>query len=173
MPLKTAMLKVHEALISIGAPHALIGGMALSAHGYPRATNDIDFLVHSDFRAASDREMLSRGFTLEHSTLEVAQWSGSAPIDFLFATRKVSRDMLSRAEEHARADLFMGIPVVDATDIIGLKIQAYCNNPKRLLQDLADIQKLIELNSIDWGRVHFYAEAFNEWERIKSIRGGC
>ena len=33
MALKSSMLRVHQALTAAGAPHALIGGMALSALG--------------------------------------------------------------------------------------------------------------------------------------------
>src|SRR5271163_528273 len=28
-----------------GIPHALAGGLAVGAHGYPRTTDDVDFLV--------------------------------------------------------------------------------------------------------------------------------
>ena len=78
--------------------------------------------------------------------------------------------MLVRAVQNIQPNVLLGIPVLDASDIIGLKIQAYSNNPKRLLQDLADIQKLMETNKIDWQRVQSYAEAFNEWERVKALR---
>ena len=170
MSLKIAMQSAHAALVAAKAPHAIIGGMALSVLGYPRATNDVDFLVHSDFRAASEAQMRSRGFQLEFSSDEVAQWTGEAPIDFLYASRDASREMLVRAVQNIQPNVLLGIPVLDASDIIGLKIQAYCNNPKRLLQDLADIQKLMETNKIDWQRVQSYAEAFNEWERVKALR---
>lgn len=170
MSLRIAMQLTHDALNAARAPHAIIGGIALSVLGYPRATNDVDFLVHSDFRDASEEQMRSRGFQLEFSSDEVAQWNGEAPIDFLYANREASRDMLKRAVQNSRPEILFGIPVLDASDIIGLKIQAYSNNPKRLLQDLADIQKLIETNQIDWQRVQSYAEAFNEWERIKTLR---
>jgi hypothetical protein len=170
MSLKVAMQLAHAALNAANAPHAIIGGMALSVLGYPRATNDVDFLVHSDFRGATEEQMRSRGFQLEFSSDEVAQWNGEAPIDFLYANRAPSRDMLKRAIQNSRPVTLLGIPVLDASDIIGLKIQAYSNNPRRLLQDLADIQKLMETNQIDWQRVQTYAEAFNEWERISSLR---
>ncbi len=104
---------------------------------------------------------------LAHDALDAAK---AAPIDFLYANREASRDMLKRAVQNSRPEILLGIPVLDASDIIGLKIQAYINNPRRLLQDLADIQKLIETNQIDWQRVQAYAEAFNEWERIKALR---
>lgn len=32
-------------LFELGIPHALIGGIAVAAHGAPRATKDVDFLV--------------------------------------------------------------------------------------------------------------------------------
>src|SRR6478609_6891671 len=37
----TASRKLREA----GIPHALAGGLAVGAHGYPRTTDDVDFLV--------------------------------------------------------------------------------------------------------------------------------
>src|SRR5205085_179201 len=36
-----ASAKLREA----GIPHALAGGLAVGAHGYPRTTDDVDFLV--------------------------------------------------------------------------------------------------------------------------------
>src|SRR5713101_3336959 len=36
-----ASRKLREA----GIPHALAGGLAVGAHGYPRTTEDVDFLV--------------------------------------------------------------------------------------------------------------------------------
>src|SRR5215468_5031334 len=38
---ETASHKLREAEI----PHALAGGLAVGAHGYPRTTDDVDFLV--------------------------------------------------------------------------------------------------------------------------------
>ena len=55
--------------------------------------------------------------------------------------------MLARAD----AVVFAGIeiPVLLAEDLIGLKVQAYHNNPRRL-QDHVDIQRLLQAN---WGRL--------------------
>src|ERR1700694_2887266 len=38
---EVASRKLREA----GIPHALAGGLAVGAHGYPRTTDDVDFLV--------------------------------------------------------------------------------------------------------------------------------
>src|SRR5436305_14708750 len=39
-----ASCKLREA----GIPHALAGGLAVGAHGYPRTTDDVDFLVSDE-----------------------------------------------------------------------------------------------------------------------------
>jgi hypothetical protein len=40
-----AMLEGSKQLALLGVRHALIGGLAVGAHGWPRATKDVDFLV--------------------------------------------------------------------------------------------------------------------------------
>ncbi len=40
-----AMRTASEMLTRAGVRHALCGGLAIGAHGYPRATKDVDFLV--------------------------------------------------------------------------------------------------------------------------------
>lgn len=167
MSLKRGLELVQSALEAASAPYALIGGFALSVHGYPRATNDLDFLVHGDFQDAVNREMMSRGFVKRFTSDEVDQWDGEVPVDFIYARRDLSQKMLQRATAFQPLG---GTLVINPTDLIGLKIQAYSNNPKRLLQDLADIQKMVELSKIDWDQVKVYAEVFGEWERIKSFK---
>ncbi len=42
------LLNAHRTsrlLTELGIPHALVGGLAVGAHGHPRATKDVDFLV--------------------------------------------------------------------------------------------------------------------------------
>ena len=40
-----AMRVASAALKSAGVRHVVVGGLAVGAHGYPRATKDVDFLV--------------------------------------------------------------------------------------------------------------------------------
>jgi hypothetical protein len=60
---------------------------------------------------------------------------------------------------------------LQVADLIGLKIQAYSNNPKRKLLDLSDIQELIARRpNLDWARVKFFADHFNEWATIEALK---
>ena len=40
-----AMTEASASLRSHGVGHALVGGLAVGAHGWPRATRDVDFLL--------------------------------------------------------------------------------------------------------------------------------
>ncbi|HSN99340.1 MAG TPA: hypothetical protein VLS89_13685, partial [Candidatus Nanopelagicales bacterium] len=40
-----ALRAASQQLTRVGIRHALVGGLAVGAHGHPRATKDVDFLV--------------------------------------------------------------------------------------------------------------------------------
>jgi hypothetical protein len=42
---RRALVASHEALDRAGVPHALVGGIAVGAYGFVRATKDVDWLV--------------------------------------------------------------------------------------------------------------------------------
>lgn len=167
MSLREFLIDTHRIFDGARIPHALIGGFAMAALGFPRATNDIDYLVHGDFRETTAAAFRQAGFKVFHSSEETLQLTGEHPLDILFANRPLSRSMLSRA---VRGPSFLGIPHLDAEDIIGLKIQAYKNNPRRELGELADILKLAETAPhLDCERVLSYADLFEERQRIQAL----
>ena len=56
---EVASRKLREA----GIPHALAGGLAVGAHGYPRTTDDVDFLVPRSQRDLAIATLENAGFT--------------------------------------------------------------------------------------------------------------
>jgi hypothetical protein len=158
---------VHARLEAAGVAHALIGAFAMAACGVPRATNDVDFLIDGAKATEARQALESAGFSVFHASEEVLQMSGPGPVDFLLARRPLSLAMLARASGKA----FRGIGCVQAEDLIGLKIQAYKNDPRRELQDRADIQRLIEVSpALDWARIKQYADLFSEWPAVEDLR---
>lgn len=142
------MLSLAAMLRGEGIDHALIGGLALAPRGFPRGTKDVDFLIHESAIERVRDLMHRRG---AETVVEDAEFSSyidhSVRADFQHARRPISQEMLSRADEVS----FQGvpIPVLKAEDLIGLKVQAYHNNPRRL-QDHLDIQRLLAAN---WGKL--------------------
>jgi predicted nucleotidyltransferase len=167
--LRETLVQTHNALLNAGVDHALIGGMALALWGLNRATGDVDLLVEATQREAAESALRNLGFQVFASTKEVLQLQGPGKVDILFAQRSLSRKMLADAKVLPN----IGLKYVLAEDLIGLKIQAYKNDPRRELQDKADIQNLMRKNSgLDYDRMKQYADLFGEWETLELLRRG-
>ena len=69
----------------------------------------------------------------------------------------------------------MGIHCLSAEAIVGLKIQAYKNDPTREYQDKADIQSLIVKHgsTLDWNEIKTYADLFQEMPFLEKLRSLC
>lgn len=157
----------HELLKKENIPHALIGGMALSEYGYGRGTQDVDWLIPEESAERVKTLLLGDGFTVFHEQPDVMQFEGKAPIDFIIARRPISQEMLRNATLSQTLDL----PVVLVEDLIGLKIQAYAGNPRRIHKELSDIGELIDrCDNLNWEKIKFYADFFNEWETLLTLK---
>ncbi len=167
MDLRATLQLAHTLLTQANIDHALIGGLALACYGSTRATQDLDLLIHEN-QVARAKELLEKnGFTMLHESPEVLQFDGIGLVDILIARRPISQRMLFDATPGGPE----GIRFLKAEDLIGLKIQAYVNDPKRELQDKADIQFLIESGaSLDWVKIRHYADLFNQWESIDALK---
>lgn len=167
MEIQDTLSLAKRSLEKEGVKFALIGGFALAAHGVIRATQDIDLLVEGSKKAEAKKSLGGAGFKLVFENCEVLHFSGPGQLDILLANRESTLDMLRRA----KLINDFPIPVVSAEDLIGLKIQAYKNDPDREFQDKADIQSLLKVvASLDFDLVKKYADLFDEWDFISKLR---
>lgn len=167
MDLRKTLKFVHTLLEASQIDHALIGGLCLACYGSTRATIDLDLIIHEADRDKAKNLLLDNGFDLVNESLEVLQFSGLGYVDLLIARRPISKDILKLSNTGGPE----GINFVRSEDLIGLKIQAYKNDPSREFQDKADIQFLVETQrDLDWNLIKSYADLFNEWEVIDEIK---
>lgn len=171
MDLRAVLIEMHAALDEAAIEHALIGGLALAAHGAARATVDLDFLADGDRDGDLDGILRSHGFEPLHRTEHVANYASADPargrVDFLFARRARGRAILRRAAAH---DLLgQRVRVVDAADLIGLKVQAYANDSRRRHQDLADIARVLRTGAPDMDRVRDYFRLFDREKELDAL----
>jgi hypothetical protein len=163
MDLRNVLLEIHGALEEAGIAHALIGGLALAAHGAGRATADLDLLADGERAEDVDRILRERGYEALLRNVYVGNYLGPTPergrVDFLFVRRTRGRAILDRAVPHTI--LGASIRVVDASDLIGLKVQSLSNDPTRRHQDLADVERLLETAEVDLDRVRDYFRLFD------------
>lgn len=164
--IKKTLEAAHQALDGAGIDHALIGGLAVAAHGVQQSTIDVDLLIRDMDSDAAERALIAAGFTLKERTPETLHFGTLGPLDVLLARRPPSQAMLDEALSREGA-----VRLLRVEDIIGLKIQAMVNAPRRRARDEADIQALLALpGKLDWDRIHRYADAFDERETIKRLR---
>jgi hypothetical protein len=155
--------QIKEALAAFAGlktPPALIGGLALAAHNVVRATQDVDFLVDAADAGALDTALRGLGYRCLHRSEDAANYlRGDEGMDFLFAHRPIATRLLRAAEEKQTG---LGrLRVVSAEGLIGFKLQACVNDPKRT-QDTEDIRALLRANrrQLDMDEVRRYFRLF-------------
>jgi predicted nucleotidyltransferase len=171
MDLRNVLIEVHDALREASIEHALISGLALAAHGAARATVDLDLLAEAERADDVERIARERGYECLHRSAHVANFASAdasrGRVDFLFARQADGRAMLARAVPHTI--LGHRIRVVDASDLIGLKVQASSNDPYRRHIDLADIGRLLEVAEVDLARVREYFRLFDREKELDAL----
>jgi hypothetical protein len=168
MDLRSVLLEIQAALDGAGIDHALIGGLALAAHGAARATMDLDLLADGERSEDVDRLLRARGYECLLRNENVANYASEdaerGRVDFLFASREYGRAMLRRARPYPVLGRL--IAVVDASDLIGLKVQSSSNDSSRLRRDMADIERLLQSAELDLDRVHEYFSLFDREKEL-------
>ena len=175
MDVPGALERVVAAPREAQVEHALIGGLALAAHGAGRAPQDIDLLV--DGARVDDVQQLMQGlgYRALHRSENAANNASDADdggrVDFLFALRPYSRTMLARAEAHPLSlSEAREVRVVHVADLIGLKVQSSTNDPSRHRIDMADIVRLLRAErNVDMQRVREYFRVFEREKELEAL----
>jgi hypothetical protein len=131
--------KISEKLKTHKIPHAIAGGMAVSMHGRPRMTKDIDILISS--KASNIIKSIGKTKNISGFLNGLSISINDIDIDFLFLGKGIkSKDILS-------AKYINGLPVVNIETLILMKMGA------GRTQDTADIVKLLNLGKVDISKV--------------------
>lgn len=145
---------------------AIVGGVALSYYAKPRMTIDLDLMILiSDF-ALTEKILKSLGYYCEYKSEDIATFLSKETqlgrIDLQIAHRTRAIEMLKMANI-IKAEGDIQIKVLQPEDLIGLKVQAYCNDPDRYYQDMADIKSLVTSGVCnDFERIRSYFAIFDK-----------
>jgi hypothetical protein len=148
----------HEAskkLKAAGVRHALIGGLAVGAYGYPRATKDVDFLM-GDEGFEHHGPLISFKYGMPISVNGVA-------VDLLPA------DILDKELDSVKTS--GGIPIVEPEVLIYMKLKA---NRRRDQQDVVallragldrrKVRAYLERMAKAYGATEDYVARFDEFD---------
>lgn len=151
---------------------ALIGGLALAAHRVVRATSDVDLLVRAEDAAEVAQLFAKLGYRCLHQSADAGNFlRGDERLDVLFASRAVARALLDAAR--ARQTPFGELRVVSAEGLIGFKLQALVNDPRRT-RDLEDIRELLRANrtTLDLQEVRSFFRLFDREAMLDELLAG-
>lgn len=132
-----ASAKLREAEI----PHALVGGLAVGAYGYPRTTDDVDFLVGDEaFEKHAEGLVTLRMPVVAVGNVRV----DLVPMEESSQERKQLRSALASARESQQ------IPVVPLDALLYMKLKTGRQ------KDIADVVELLKRGRIDRDAIRRY-----------------
>ncbi len=155
---------------------AAIGGFALGVLGVPRQTMDLDFLIHRDDLEKLGDLLARLGYRREFHSENVSQYRHAdaawGSVDFIHAFREISLAMLERAEARPALGGSQSLRTARPEDVIGLKVQAMCNDPARRAQEQADIERLMARygRKLDWQRIEEFYDVFGLAGEARNLR---
>jgi predicted nucleotidyltransferase len=161
-----------------GIEYALIGGLAMAAHGIQRSTLDMDFIILLSDMDAVDGVMAELSYKLAFRSQNVSHYQSADPrygrIDVLHAFRDASKRMVQRAKVFPVTP-YSSLPVVSLEDLIGLKVQAAFNDPTRNESDWSDIREIVRHAGrfklrLDWPLIGDYLALFAQEHSLEPLK---
>jgi hypothetical protein len=150
-----ALRRLTRRLDAEGIPYALLGGLALGRHGYPRLTEDIDLLLAPSGLERFHQRLIGRGYRPAFSGAEKTYRDIETGVRIeIVTTGEFPGDGLPKPvafpdpADPGVATEIEGIRVVTLERLIELKLASGMSAPHRL-RDLADVQDLIVRLDLD------------------------
>jgi len=134
------MRRIAKRLEREGIPYAVIGGMAMNAHGFQRVTTDVDLLISGESLDDIHNKVAGRVF---------APKSPGARKKLTDTTTGVDVDLITTSDCADPCEVCVdiaGLSVIRLEKLIDLKLTSGLR-PERI-RDLADVQDLIKALSL-------------------------
>jgi hypothetical protein len=136
----------------------IIGGWAVGAHGNPRATFDVDFMVRRVDHDAWFERAVARGLKLFRESAVFAQFTQPAGdgFDLMFVSDPTFGKMWEASEERAFGEVKARVPCLD--HLLALKLHALRQNlSHRTSKDADDVEVLLRRHEINLTDPHYKA----------------
>jgi len=151
--LNNALRRIALDLDSHGIDYSAIGAIALNQHGYRRFTEDIDLLLTKKGLEKFRQELIGLGYrpAFEGSTRRFRTAAENVPIEIITAGEYPGDGLPKPVKFPDPVESFVvidGIKTVTLEKLIELKLASGMTAPDRL-KDLADVQELIKVKSLD------------------------
>jgi len=151
-PLHETLRRLAARLDAEGIPYALVGGMALGAHGYVRMTEDVDVLFTAQGLERFVERCVGRGYVATHPGAGRAFRDAESGVRIeVLVSGEFPGDGRPKAvcfPEPSEAVEIDGLRILRLSRVVELKLASGTSAPHRL-RDLADVQELIKARGLD------------------------
>jgi hypothetical protein len=169
---------IAQKAVEAGLPFLVIGGYAVMAHGFVRATDDLDLLVQSGRRDHWRGLLEGLGMNVFREAPVFMQFEpppgGRLPVDLMFVAEEIFEGMRSQAEPASAEGTAFG--VVSLLHLIALKSHAVKHGkPLRRIKDTEDLIQLIIINGLDLNEPELRATVLKhgDQELYEKLRHSC
>ena len=146
--MESGVREIIHLLFQSKIPFLVIGGFAVNAYRFNRATQDVDCMVASENRTVLAKSLTDRGFVEFQMDAGFSRFRHESIAYPVVDVMRVDESTWSKMWPARMETELFGIPVqVPALPhLIALKLHAMKQNPERLLKDGNDITQLLLLN---------------------------
>jgi hypothetical protein len=167
-----------------GVAHALAGGLAVGAYGYPRTTDDVDFLVGEDAFNEHPGGLVTQKVALVRvgkvsidqippltsgfAVVPLSSTGGAVRVEFVRAKSETEEGENPIHSTFGDSLMVGEIPIVPLPVLVYLKLNAGRQ------KDNADLVELLKRGRIEIGAIDQFLESYApdqilKWERIKKM----
>jgi hypothetical protein len=173
-PIQRISQKAEEAGISF----LVVGGYAVHAHGYVRATDDLDLIVAREQRAQWSGLLVNFGMIVKNDAATFLQFDfkddAGMEVDLMFVSAEVFRQ-LDRSAVETKIE-GVRVKVVALLHLIALKCHSLQHSKSmRRLKDMDDLIQLILINRLDLNEPELHATILKHGsaEIYETLRHAC
>ena len=163
-----ALRKIASRLDELGIPYAIVGGMAVSAHGAFRTTDDVDILVTAEGLSKIHSALEGLGYVPPFpGSKQLKDVETSIRIEFLVTGQFPGDGKPKPVAFPAPQDVAVeidGVKYVNLPKLIELKLASAMTGAARS-RDFGDVEALIDVLDLPLG----FAAQLNEFVRMKYV----
>ena len=176
-PVHQTLRKITAKLDQVGIPYAVVGGMALAAHRFVRATVDVDLLVTAEGLSALHRELEGLGYVPPFAgSKNLRDTATGVRVEFL-VTGQFPGDgkpkPVAFPDPAQTSVVIEGIRYLGLASLVELKLASGMTGGVARLKDFSDVVSLIQTRQLPLefaGQLSGYVRAKYEelWHGLKA-----
>lgn len=159
MDFERVLAMIGEHFEATGEPFGVVGALGVAAWGFSRTTFDVDIVAPSSAQAALVEFFEGAGYRTEHRSAGYSNHVHAdrdlGRVDVVYVGKETAEAIFAGVEMRPGPGGF-AIPVPRAEHLAAMKLYGIKNEPTRVLQDLEDVRRLLELPGIDRDEIRGY-----------------